>query len=314
MKKSILFVVSAVILIFSFWKANAQNIPAVFLNINPDPHIMGLANAGSAMYATPYAIWNNTASTVFSENKMDVGVSYGMWQPDYVGANVISAAGYGNVTKFMSVSGGIKYFSHKSYDITDDNGVRLEKYAPKEMTAGIGLAFKFASIVSLSANVNYVLSDMVKEHKSNGISADFGAMVNLKFMRVGVTASNIGTKLNYGGSAAYSLPANVKLGVSTTQKLGQNDAHEVSASLQGGMVFNYSSFFGEFGVEYKYHDMICAAIGYHYGDANKYIPQYFSLGLGFKYWRISLNASYLVGLSSGSPISNTFSVGLGYSF
>lgn len=313
MKKSVLSVVSAAILIFSFCRANAQ-IPASFLDVNPDPHMTGLANAGSAMYATPFAMWNNTASTVFSENRMAVGVSCGMWQPGYAGVRVVSAAGYGRITKFMSLSAGIRYFSNKSYVVTDDNGVRSGKYAPADMTAGVGLAFRFAKIVSLSANLNYMLSDMAEAHQSNGVSADLGAMVHLKFMRVGLTLSHIGERLDWGGDFTYTLPANVKLGVSSTRKLGQNGHHEISATLEGGMVLNYRSVFSELGVEYKYHDRIRAAVGYHYGDADKYIPQYVSTGLGFKYWGISLDVSYMAGLSADCPVGNSFSVGLGYSF
>lgn len=314
MKKSVLYIVSAAIFIFSFGKINAQNVPATFLDINPDPYMTGMANAGSAMYATPYAIWNNNASTVFSENKMDIGVSYGIWQPDYAGNNVISAAGYDNINKFMSVSAGIKYFAHKSYDIVDENGIHLGKESPNEMIAGVGLALRFAKVVSLSANLNYVLSNMGKTYKSNGVSANIGAMVNLDFMRIGLTVSNLGTNIKYDDAKSYTMPANLKLGTSTTQKFGEQGKHELSASLQAGMVLSYNTFFAELGAEYIYDDMVRIAAGYHYGDSKKYIPEYISLGLGFKYWRISLNASYLLGLPSDSPIGNTFSVGLGYSF
>lgn len=45
-------------------------------------------------------------------------------------------------------------------------------------------------------------------------------MLDLKFMRIGATVSNIGSKINYGGTSSYSLPANVRLGLGTTQYLG----------------------------------------------------------------------------------------------
>ena len=295
----------------------AQSVPATFLDVNPDPYMMGMANAGVANNATAFAMWNNNASTVFSENKMDVALSYGMWQPGNSGNNVIAVAGYGNVAKFMSISAGFKYFMNKPYDMTDVNGLHVGQFTPSDMSAGIGLAFKFAKIVSVSANFNYIHSSLAENAVANAFSADFGAMVNLKFMKIGLTASNLGSKMKYGENAnPFALPANIKLGLGTTQKIGSGDnkKHEITASLQAGYVLSYNTLFAEAGVEYKYNDMFRVSAGYHYGDSKVYIPQYASVGLGFKVIGIYLNASYMIGLAPDSPVSNTFSVGLGYTF
>lgn len=309
MKKIVYSIAVFALLLMSAGKVSAQM--GSFLDYNPDAHVTGMGNAGAAMYATAFSMWNNTASTVFSDNNFDAAVSYGMWQPSSFGNNVISVAGYGKVARFMTISAGVKYFMYKPMTMMDDKGSPLGTFSPKEMTAGVGLAFKILPILSASANISYVMSDMVSG-KGNAVSADFGVMMDLKFMRIGLTAANIGSKLNYGTESAYSLPANLKLGVGTTQVFAED--HALTASLQGGMVFDNSSFFAELGLEYMYNDLFRVSAGYHYGDGVKSVPSYASAGIGVSLWGVNLNASYLIGVTANSPISNSFLIGLGYSF
>lgn len=323
--KKILFIASvAVMTALTASQAIAQDQPAApgisnassagyFLDVNMDPHLMGMANTGAAMYATAFSIWNNMASTAFSENKMDVGVSYGLWQPNGIKGNVISAAGYGRVHERITIAAGIKYFGEQPISKTTD-GLNYESFTPMHLSAGVGIGVKILPILSASANVHYIMSDLGGPKKANAVSADFGAMVHLKFMNIGVTASNIGSQLNYGGIDSYGLPTNLKVGVGTTQKFGSEDKHSVTANLQGGMTFASTAFFGEVGAEYMYNDLFRVSAGYRYGDNKKDIPQYVSVGLGFKFVGISINAAYLIGLEADSPIGNTFSVGVGYSF
>lgn len=309
-KKTLYLIIFCTPLLLFHGALSAQSVP--FLDVNPDAHVMGMANTGTVMYANAFSIWSNSSSTLFSDQKMDIAASYGMWQPSVSGNNVISVAGYGRVAKFMSITAGVKYYTHKPYDISDANGNITGTFSPKEMSAGIGLAFKILPILSASANVHYVMSDMGGPKKANAVSADFGAMVHLKFMNIGVTASNIGSKINYGGASSYSLPANLKIGVGTSQTF--SDIHKITANLQGGMTFHNTAFFGELGAEYMYNELVAARVGFHYGNPDKTIPPYVSVGLGAKFFGISLNAAYLIAVTASSPLKNTFSVSVGWGF
>ena len=52
--------------------------------------------------------------------------------------------------------------------------------------------------------------------------------------------------------------------------------------------------------------------GYHYGNASKgVIPSYASLGLGVKFFGVSIDAAYLFG---SEILKNSFGVSLGYEF
>lgn len=308
--KNIIKSAIVILLALSFGRANAQT-SGDFLLTNPDAHVLGMANTGAAMYATPFAMWNNTSSTLFSENRMDIGASYGMWNP--AGSSSIAVAGYGRIAKFMTISAGFKHMGYKPYPIADASGRAGDEFKPGEWIMGVGLGFKILPILSASANINYLSSSLAPEVKGGAFSADFGATLDLKFLRVGVTASNIGSKLKYSEESAYALPANVQLGVGTTQYFGAEDKHALTANVQAGMTFASSAFVAAIGAEYKWNDMVRVAAGYHYGDIEKGIPSYASVGLGVKFIGISLNGAYLLGIGD-SPVGNTFTVGLGYSF
>lgn len=329
MKKIFYPIISAAAAVALFSTA-AQAQTASFLDVNPDPVAMSVAGTGTVMEATPFAMWNNIAATALDDRTLQVGAAYSLWQPSYTSNHVAAVAGYGRVAKFMTVSASVKYFSHKPYDVTDGvTGAVTGSFTPMDLQAGIGLGFKILPILSLGANVNYVHSDIGGPKKGGAVSADFGALLDLKFLRVGVTAANIGSRLDYGGTTTYSLPANVKLGVGTIQRFGPEDRHAVAVNLEGGMTFEQSAFFAGVGAQYVFNDFVRVAFGYHYGDKDKLTAgSYASFGAGIKFMGISVNAAYILGFKQASdisspveslydfsaPMSNTFSVGIVYEF
>lgn len=266
-------------------------------------------------------MWNNAAGAVLGDGKFQVGASYTMWNVSAESANALgpyniaAVAGYGRVAKFMTVSAGDRYFGGNPYDIVDDaTGVISGTFTPVNLQAGIGLGFRILPMFSLGANVSYVHSVLSKDGKAGAVSADFGALLDLKFMRVGVTASNIGSGLDYG-TGPNELPANLKIGVGTEQRFGNDDKHTLSVNLEGGMLFSQTSFFAGVGAQYAWNDMLRVSAGYHYGDqATQFYGSYASVGIGVKVIGILFNAAYLIGTDKDSPLTNTFSLGLGFAF
>lgn len=283
------------------------------LDVNPDPVSLGMAGTGTVMQATPFAMWNNIAASALDDEKFQIGAAYSLWQPSATADNVVAVAGYGRVAKFMTVSAGVKYFGHSPYDVTDAaTGLVTGTFTPVDLEAGIGLGFRILPILSLGANVSYVHSDIGGPQKGGAVSADFGALLDLKFMRIGVTVDNIGSKISYGGPQ-YALPSNARLGLGTIQKLGGKN--ELAVNLEGGLTLSQTSFFAGVAAQYVYNDFFRVSAGYHYGDAAKqYFGSYATIGVGIKIIGISVNAAYLIATDKESVIGNTFSVGLGYAF
>lgn len=308
MKRLYIYIVAIFLVGISINCANGQT--AGFLDVNPDARVMGMANTGVVANATAYSIWNNGASALFSDKKMEVSAGYTSWQPDYSGNTLISAAGYGKVSERINIVAGVKYFTHKDYDIIDDSGNSNGTFKPKEFAVGVGLGLKIIPILSASINVNYISSDMGTPKKGNAVAADLGLMLKLKYINVGLTAANIGSKVDYGGIDKYKLPANIKLGVGTS--LG-DEVNKVNLQLQGCMTLQESTFALSVGGEYIFKGILSARAGYHYGDEKKYIPSYASVGLGVNLFGFSINGSYLIA-GSDSPIKNSLMATLAWGF
>lgn len=307
MRKSLICVVLFIGTMLFTQKAQSQVIQ--FLNVNPDATAMGLSGISSPIKANAFAFWNNSAATVFSENRVEVGVSYGKWQPNTSDNSTIAVGAYGRITKFMAITAAYRNFTHNSYNIMDENGIDRGKYTPNEYSAGVGLAFKILPFLSAAANVNYISSKIGVNEKADATIFDLSAQMLLKDLSIGVTANNLGSKISYNSGTKYSLPSNVKLGAAYA--LAINDKNIITPMAQVGSLIDNFSLFAEGGAEYSYKNIAFARAAYHYGDEEKYMPSFISFGLGAKYCGFGLNVAYQM---ASSNIKNSFLISLSWGF
>lgn len=283
---------------------------ATFTLIPYDTHSTSMANSSVALYATPFALWNNGASTLFSEESFQAGASYGIWQPSQLDNRILTAAGYYRIGEKVAISAGYRNISYSPYDIVDDNGNIKTKFTPSEMEISAGLSYKLLPAMGLYANVNYISSVLGSNNSATSVGADAGIYVDLKALKLGLAIVNIGGELNYGGENAYPLPTMAKIGVSTTQIFDKN---AISGSIEGDYIISASSLALSLGVEYKWNKMVRINCGYHYGDKEN-IPSYLSFGGGLDIVGIKLGATYIIGTSNDSPINGSIMCTLAYAF
>jgi len=279
------------------------------LEVNPDARSQAMGGVTVTQTASAFSFFNNTSNTILGKETWQAGVSYGMWGKD----QMISAGGYARVAKIVAVSAGVKYYAFPSFEYSPDGyGAKMATASPKDMSAGVGVAVKVVKFLSLSANVSYYTSalDVEGASKASGVSADFGATFQFSKLRAGLTVANIGSKVNYGGTSSWNLPANARIGVGGT--VGSEN-HSVAIDGQVGMLFEGSSFFASAGVDYTIHKIVSIRAGYHYGDQAKFVPSYASAGIGVKIAMVRIAGSYLFA-SGDSPLKNTFcaSVSVGF--
>ncbi len=279
------------------------------LNFATDARTMSMA--GVTPNATAYSLWSNTAVAALSDQKMNVGVSYGILAPTSTATNLISAAGYGKLSEMFTITAGVRTFVGKAQDQTDINGAVLGQFTPYDLQATVGLGVRILPILSVGVNVNYLNSGM-GSYGANAFSADIAAMVDLDFMYITAGGYNLGTKVQYAPEAsAYNLPANLKVGVGTVQPIA--DKHQVSVGAEAGYLLYTGNFYANVGAEYFLGNFFRVAAGYHYGDVSLYsMPSYISVGLGGNIKGIGLDVAYLISTSSKSNISNTFNVTLSF--
>lgn len=288
----------------------AQTYAAQFLDVNPDARALSVANSAVVMDASSFSVWNNAAASVFSDKSFSAAASYGMWQPSAADAQIASAAGFGKIGEKLSVSAGFKYFMHSSYDVSGADGVYTGTFTPSEYVASAGVAYKIIPSLSASLALSYVGSDLGGPKPGSAFAANLGLMYVNGGLRLGLTASNIGSSINYGGASSYSLPMHADLGVGYT--FGSAEASRLSLSAQAGMLFADSSLTAAAGLEYKLKEVFRLAAGYNLCTA-KGAPSFLSLGTGISLFGVSLDLAYLLGLS-GSAASNTLMLNLGYAF
>lgn len=288
----------------------AQNYAGQFLNINSDARSLSLANTTAVMDASSFAIWNNVAASALSDDSFAASASYGMWQPSAADAQLISVAGFGKLSDKLTINAGAKYFMHQAYDVSNQEGIYNGTFTPSEYAAGLGLAYRFLPDLSVGMTLNYIGSDLGGPKSASAFAANLGLMYVKGSFRAGLTASNIGTKLNYGSNNSYSLPMRADVGAGYT--LGSADASRFSISAQAGMLFADSSLTAAAAIEYKLKDIFRIGAGYNFCSAES-AADFVSVGAGLSFFGVSVDVAYLLGVNQDA-LSNTLMLNLGYAF
>ncbi len=305
MKKTII----SIIFFVSTLPVAAQT--ASFLNLSPDIRAMGMAGASLALDAQAFALYNNPAAMALSENTLSVGATYGMWQPNASDNTLFGASGFGKIGKNLGIGLTGRYFTHQPYNISSGQGALTGSYTPKEYAVEMGAAYLITKGLSIGVNARFIQSAIAENHQDNAFAADIAMMYKIKNFSLAAAVTNLGNKMNFGYDD-YSLPSLVKAGIA--YKMFFSKIHCVSFSVEGDYhLSGNKGIMGGIGIEYALKDMVFVRAGYHLGDETKVIPSYTSVGLGVKFFGISLNAAYLLA-QKDSPLANSLSVSLGWAF
>lgn len=298
---------------------NAQT--GVVMNMPDDPASMAMGGTVAASETNAFTVGVNPAGMVLTEKKMAVGVNYMMWSPSEMKANYVGLSGFYKIGDRLGVSLNGKYMMFPSYNMTDGNGNFIGPKSPYDMTIGVGVAYRIIDGLAAGVNLRYFGSSIATSaydanyKDASAFSADVSLMYTIKGFRVTLAANNLGTKVKYGTSEVFStndLPAYARLGFGYAHTFAEK--HALSAGVEYDYaIYDSGSAVGA-GIEYGFNDMVFVRGGYHYGDNKAVsIPSYASVGLGVKFFGVSLNAAYLIP-SGNSLLKNTFNVSLGWEF
>jgi hypothetical protein len=304
--RKILFIISALFISSGF--VFGQSVQ--FLNITPDARTISMGNTSVAMSANAFAIYNNTAATIFRKGGA-IAASYTMWQPKSSKNNLINLSGYSRVGEKIALAAGFRYFNYPSQEIINGEGISAGSFSPKEYSISFGGAYLIAPSLSAAVNINYTSSSIGKESEGSAVSGDISLMYKINKISLGLSANNIGSKVDYGYSK-YNLPMRIRVGAGISELLA-NDEHNIAANIEAGYLVEESSVFAGIGAEYNYNKMLFFRLGGYYGDKQKAMPPFASIGVGFNIKGVVLNGAYLLA-GSDSPLKNTISISLGYEF
>ena len=283
---------------------------AQFLTVSPDSYSLSLGGTGVISPASAFAIYNNNAATALSPFKGAFAASYTMWQPATTDNQLMSLSGFIKMGKRSAISLGSRLFLYPAYDLSNPQGSVTGAFNPRELSVDLGYAYNISGSFSAAATVHYISSKMGPQAAGSAFAADLGLMYQPGNLSLGLTATNLGSKIDYG-YGPYSLPAQIKLGAAYCFSL--QEKHLLTATVQAGYLIVNSGITAGIGLEYSYNNLISLRVGGHYGNPEKGIPSHLSAGLGFNFKGLTLNAAYLL-VQKDSPLANSLSIGLGWAF
>ena len=298
--------VAALLISFS---ASAQESEALaFGRVSHDPVSAAMGGAGVASSTNmAYASYRNAAAVPYYERTLDVAAGYQLWQAS--NTNNLSLAGAWNVNDKFGLTAGFTYGMCAAYDIYDAGGTVTGTFAPSEMQANLGFGWRFMPWLSLGANVRYLSNTLSEGHSYGAVSSDIFLMSRIRSLTLALGVSSLGSRVESASGAMYSLPASLTFGAGYLAEFAET--HRVEVLLDADWYFA-GALSAAVGAEYNWNRMVSVRAGYRYGGESV-IPSYASVGAGVEFIGISLDLAYLIAIGD-SPMKNTLTFGLGYSF
>ncbi len=223
-----------------------------FLNINPDTRSGGMGDAGTALSATCFSSFWNTAGIVFSEKDNEVGIAFIPWlrQLNLTDMNLSYVSGYKKIGDRQAFTAGLRYFSLGSITFTNDKGDKLRDDKPSEFEFLGGYSIKLTDNFSLGVNAKFAYSNLTGGQIVAGAQTKAGVAggVDLSVMyhnqdlmiggkkseyNVGLTINNIANKVSYSvnGQGDF-VPINLKIGNAFTSIIDKYNSMTFSLDLQ----------------------------------------------------------------------------------
>jgi hypothetical protein len=222
----------------STWQLNTITTAVPFLQITPDSRSGAMGDAGVALSPDANATFWNAAKLAFSEEDMEVSLSYSPWLRALVNdMSLAYLSGYKKLSKNQTVGGSLRYFTLGNITFTDEVGTVIRDFKPNEFALDGSFGQKFSEKFSGGIAIRYVYSNLTGGQTVLGADSKPGQSVaadvslfytnkNLKLggkdarLNIGANISNIGNKMRYTNSDKRDfIPTNLKLGTAYTVDL-----------------------------------------------------------------------------------------------
>lgn len=345
------------------------NVPTAavpFLNFTPDARSGALGEAGVALGdADANAIFWNPSKLVFAKQDKGASISYTPWLRELIGDMYYTyLSGYSKVGKNSVVGGSLMYFDLGTVNFTNSQGVGVGTFNSREYALTASFVQRLSQNFSLGVDLKYLNSNLASGSSTPGLKPGATAAADISaFYRneardnatgkglgwaFGGMISNLGGRINYGGTQRNFIPTNLRLGTGITYYADQYnkfnfvlDVNKLMVPTPNVQLVNgvpkdlnadkgyFSAVFGSFfdapggfseeireftlstGVEYWYNEQFAVRAGY-FGESNtKGGRKYVTTGLGLRLQdRFGVDFSYLLPVQQGSPLSQTFRISL----
>lgn len=301
---------------------SSEDIAVPFVLIAPDARAAGIGDMGVASRPDVYAIHWNAAKYAFMPAKKGVGLTYTPWLRQLADDQYLFyLSGFSRLGKGQTLAASVKYFSMGEYLLTDDRGGNGIPYTPNEWSIDAAYIMELFDFLSASVSFRLLHSGLKavdffegNDNAAYGIGTDasfyyHNSLFNGDALSFGITLSNLGPEMNYGGYT-YPLPTQLRLGGSY-DLLQEGTRFSFTGELSRLLISvddpgNRHSF--ATGIECAFLEKFMARGGYHH-ERNR---NYFTMGLGFGLKDFNVDFSYLRSPKPIDPLQNTLRFGLSF--
>jgi hypothetical protein len=139
-------------------KINVVTTAVPFLRISPDARSGGMGDVGIATTPDANSSFWNQAKLPFAQSKAAISVSYTPWLKGLGLSDVYlaSLAGYYQLDEIQAISSSLRYFSLGNIQFTDQNGMDLSTYRPREFGFDIGYSRKLSDNLGLGIALRWL--------------------------------------------------------------------------------------------------------------------------------------------------------------
>lgn len=237
--------------------------------------------------------------------------------------------------KFGSVGFSLKAFDFGNIPYTtveDMDGASGRTFSPTFLTGAVTYSRKLTDAIQVGISGKFI-TEQVPRASGSAVAFDIGIQYHelggISGLSMGLVVKNIGTDMQYSGSAfllkdaqgnfseiptaSFQLPATVELGVGYKRNINE----ENSLILNGNFVNNnFGNDNFKFGAEYNYNDLIALRGGYLFAqDVEAEAQLYtFTLGVGlhYKFGNTDLSLDYAFRDSQYFDGNNLFQLTIGF--
>jgi hypothetical protein len=212
-------------------KINVVTTAVPFLRISPDARSGGMGDVGIATSPDANSVFWNRAKLPFAQSKAAIGVSYTPWLKGLGLTDVYlaSLSGYYQLNENETISSSLRYFSLGNIQFTDQNGMDLNSFRPREFGFDVGYSRKLSDKLGLGIALRYINSSLasgayggVTYKPGSAVAGDIsifsngtGGDPNASGFNWGISLHNLGSKISYTNDATQKdyIPANLGIGV-----------------------------------------------------------------------------------------------------
>lgn len=225
---------------------NALEVAASFLTIAPDARSGAMGDVGGASSPDINSQhWNTAKYPFISDKQYGFSFSYTPWLKNLANdMNLSYLIGYYKVDEMQVVSASLLYFSLGEIIFTDNAGIQVKTFSPREMSVDIGYSRKFSDKISGGLAFRYLYSnitggysnDMSTTTAGQSFSADLAMYYQTPIKggeyALGVSITNLGAKMSYSDDEVKDfLPTNLRIGNRISKELDKYNSFSLNLDI-----------------------------------------------------------------------------------